>query len=271
MIGIYDYSNYSTFLKELLAERQKQNKAYSLRAMALSLGVSHSTLSDVMKGKKNLSEETAEIMAQNLKLNGRKARYFNTLVKLQTTKNKDFKQILLNQLKVLNPKLREHFDVDMDSYRFMTEWYYPAILEMTHLTGQKLTPETIVQRLEISLEVANSALLLLQRLKLLEKTDDGFYKKTKNQFKFQSGEQTSSSLKKYYHQMLNRVQENLRTQPPQERIIGAENFPISLDDYSEAQDIIELCFQQILELSKRSQNKTQVCHLGIQLIKLTKD
>lgn len=75
--------------------------------MALSIGISASTLSDVVNGHKNFSEEMTHEVSTKLKLVGRKARYFNALVQFETTKNQELKLLLLNQLRVLNPKMRE--------------------------------------------------------------------------------------------------------------------------------------------------------------------
>lgn len=264
---IYEHSSYSKYLKALLFERQSLNKAYSLRAMAQNIGVSASTLSDVINGRKNFSEEMAQTVASKLKLSGRKTKYFMALVQYETTKNEELKLLLLNQLRVLNPKLREHFDFNMDQFRFMSDWYHMAILEMTYLPQQSFKPEDLAKSLGITETQAKEALVLLQRLELLEPTDSGSYQKTKKQFKFQSST-ANLALRKFYHQMLGKAQESLHTQTPQEKMIGTETLPLNVEDLPAAKDIIEFCFQQMLELSKRSQNRTHVYHLGIQFFQL---
>lgn len=267
---IYEYSSYIKYLGATLESKQATNPAYSLRAMSRDLGVSPSTLSDVLKGKKNFSEQTAYEVGLRLSLSGKKFKYFTTLVQMETTKNEEMKLLFLNQLKVINPKLREHFDVNVDQFRFMSEWYYPAILEMTHLTYIQINPESLAHSLVITPTQAKEALELLVRLELIEPTENNSYKKTKNQFKFQAGS-PNQALRKYHHQMLARAQDSLQTQTPNEKLVGSETIPMNIDDLALANDIIEGCFQQILELSKRSQDRTHIYHLGIQFFQVTRD
>lgn len=266
---IYEYSSYYKYLKAVLADRQESNRAYSLRAMAKSLELSPSTLSDVLNGRKNLSERTAHEVALKLKLTGRKVKYFNTLVQFESTKNEELRLLLSNQLRVLNPKLREHFEVNVAHFRFMSDWYHTAILEMTYLPGQAMDPESLAQSLGITVTQCKEALDLLQRLELLEPTENGSFQKTKKQFKFQAGS-PNQALRKFHHQMLGKAQESLCTQTPAEKLVGSETVPLNVEDLEEANDIIEGCFQHILELSKRSQNRTHVYHLGIQFFQITK-
>lgn len=268
---IYDYSSYSIYLKATLAARQAANSAYSLRAMAMALGVSASTLSDVINGKKNFSEQTGNEVGIKLKLTSKKLKYFNTLVQLELTKNEELKILLLSQLKALNPKLREHFEVNVDQFKFMSDWYFSTILELTYLTHIKISAESLVQCLNITSTQAKEALEILQRLELLEPTLDGeSFQKTKKQFKFQAGS-PSKALRKYHLQMLTKAQESIETQTPEEKLIGSETIPLNVEDLGEANDIIESCFQQILELSKRSQNRSHVYHLGIQFFQTSKN
>jgi len=267
---IFEYASYSQYLKKVLEDRQSTNASYSMRAMAQNLGLSASTLSDVMKGRKNFSERTARQVAEKLKLSGRKVRYFQTLVHFETTKDEELKLLLAGQLRVLNPKLREHFEVSVDQFNLIADWYNAAILEMTYLKDQPMDPESVAQRLDISITQAKESLNLLQKLDLLDPLGNQRFQKKKSQFLFQS-EISNQALRKYHHDMLAKAQTSLQTQSPKEKMVGSETIPLNIEDLQEAKDIIEGCFQQILELSKRSQNKTDVYHLGIQMFRLTKE
>lgn len=265
---IFEHADYKAYLKALLDERKASNKAYSLRAMAESLGVSASTLSDVMAGKKNFSEETATDVADKLRLTGKKKKYFSALVQFQTTKDEDLKSILNAKLKVLNPKLRNHFDITIDRFNLMAEWYHTAILEMTHLDRKKMTPETIATELQISVDQAKSAIELLLRLELIQATGNHHYKKANGKFQAQS-EIPNEALRRYHYQMLSKAQESLRAQSPQEKFVGSETIPLNSKDLPKAIDIIESCFQQLLQLADDSLDRDHVYHLGIQAFKLT--
>lgn len=267
---IFEYMSYSQYLKNVLADRQNQNPSYSMRAMAQNLGVSVSTLSEVMGGRKNFSERTARQVGERLKLSGRKIRYFQTLVHFETTKDEQLKLLLAGQLQVLNPKLREHFEARVDQFNVIADWYNAAILEMTYIKNQPMDPDSVADRLGITPTQAKEALNLLQKLDLLEPLNNHRFQKKKSQLLFQSGI-PNQALRRFHHEMLAKAQTSLQTQSPREKIVGSETVAIHTVDLEEARDVIENCFQQILEISRRSQNKSEVYHLGIQFFRLTKE
>ncbi len=66
---IYEYTNYRSFLKGVLANKNKRNNSYSLRAMASQLRISPALLSGVLNAHRNLSQEKAIEIASALNLN----------------------------------------------------------------------------------------------------------------------------------------------------------------------------------------------------------
>ena len=70
--------------------------------------------------------------------------------------------------------------------------------------------------------------------------------------------------------MLNKAHSAIVEQTNKEKFIGSETFPMASEDLDEAKDIIENCFQQLLQLSTRSKNRNQIYHAGIQMFQLNK-
>ena len=201
-------------------------------------------------------------------MTGRKVRYFTMLVHWESTKDEELKAILANQLQLLNPRLRKQFEVEVERFKLIAEWYHIAILEMTYLNIE-MTSENVADSLGITISQASEALQLLLKLDLLKETGLHRYEKTLKEIFFQS-ETANQALRKYHHQMLAKAQESLYSQSPAEKMVGSETFPMNVEDLPEAKAIIEICFQQILQLSKKSQNRSQVYHLGIQCFQLIK-
>lgn len=239
-----------------------------MRLMATQLGVSPTTLSDVIAGKKHLSDDKASSVAEKLKLNAREARYFRLLVQFQSSKTVETRTDVAAQLRTLNPKLRSDFEIPVDRFTLIADWYHTAILEMTYLERTKLHPQTIAIELGILEEQATEAIELLLRLDLIEALGNGSYRKTNKKFLIQSPT-PNEALRQYHSTMLELAKKSLTTQTPKEKSVGSETIPLSSDDLAEANEIIETCFQQIIQLSERSKNKDQVYHLGIQLFRLT--
>ncbi len=78
--------DYRAFLGIVFLEKKKRNKRYSLRAFAKSLGMSHSYLSSIMNGKKELTLDRAKEIVARLNLDPSEAQFFLELV--QGTSNK---------------------------------------------------------------------------------------------------------------------------------------------------------------------------------------
>ncbi|MFZ3230796.1 MAG: TIGR02147 family protein [Pseudobdellovibrio sp.] len=265
---LYQFTSYSKYLAAELNRRKSLNTLYSLRSMSQQLGISATTLSDVIKGHKKLSEKTALGVSKKLKFGLKETRYFQTLVHYENSQDDNLKKILESQLKVLNPQLRKESEVPDEQYIVLSEWHHVAILELTYLFPKKLNAKIISEQLNIELNQAESALILLEKMSLLEKINDS-YIKTKKQFTF-SNTFANHALRYYHTTMLQKAQAAIVEQTNKEKFVGSETFPLALDDLKEANEIIENCFQQLLQLSERSIQKTHVYYAGIQMFQLNR-
>lgn len=179
MQNIFEHQNYRVILKEVLSERIKKNPAFSLRALAKSFECAPSTLSEVIKGKKNLSIESAQTISNKLSFNPEEAEYFSLLVQLEKTKNPEIKERILNSLMKINPR-QIKLSLDVDQFKFFSDWYHIAIIQMTFSEDGYITPEIIARKLQINIVDADLALTRLLRLKILVKDKDHRYRTTKD-------------------------------------------------------------------------------------------
>jgi uncharacterized protein (TIGR02147 family) len=268
LVMLFNFDSYSKYLAAELELRKSTNPMYSLRSMSLHLGISPSTLSDVIKGKKKLSEKTALTVSKRLKLNLKQTRYFQTLVHYENSQDANLRKVLKTELMVLNPQMRKQFEVQDGHYIVLSEWHHIALIELTYLFPKKLTAAIVSEQLNIEIEQAEAALGLLEKLCFIEKKNNS-YTKTKRQFTFNS-DLGNHALRNFHKTMLGKAQLALVEQTNREKFIGSETFPLSLEDLDQAKDIIENCFQQLLQLSESSQKKTHIYHAGIQLFQLNR-
>ena len=267
---IFDYSDYQQFLRDLLANRISKNSYYSLRSMALAIEVAPSTLSDVMRGKKNFSAKTAAKVSEKLKLKIREKKYFNLLVQYKATKSKEMKSFLEDSLKRVNPRKIEFQDLSPDHFQLISEWYHLPTLELTYLDKFIFNIENVAKALNISTFEAETAINRLKRLDLIEKNINGRYQKTSQHVLVKSNIK-NIALQNYHAQMLDKAKKSLTAQTPGEKCVGSENVSISKENLDEAKIIIEECFQKIIKLSEKQDKKESIYHLGIQFFNLTKN
>lgn len=125
------------FLNEELQKRKSKNSGLSLRTFAKKVGVSHSTLSQILSGKRTLTEKTLKQILGGLSLDA-------TLEKrlLQTFEK--------------NPAC--FMEVTDQALMMTNAWYYDAILELTLVQGFQSDEEWIAHQLGLPIEECKQAI-----------------------------------------------------------------------------------------------------------------
>ncbi|OFZ20479.1 MAG: hypothetical protein A2X94_10730 [Bdellovibrionales bacterium GWB1_55_8] len=90
--SIFDYDDYRAYLRDVLGERRKAKRGYTIAQLSKSLGFSsHAGLAMVLTGKRELRGEYIEKCVKNLKLSLRQQLYFEAMIRadrLSTSKRK---------------------------------------------------------------------------------------------------------------------------------------------------------------------------------------
>ncbi len=267
-MSIFGFSDYRAYLRAILAERAGKNRAYSLRAMAKALGLAPSSLSEMLKGKKNLAASTALDVAERLGLTGSEAEYFVLMTQLGTARKQEVRQKVMYRLQALNSQQPVH-DLSVDVFTAISEWYHLPILEMTYLSGAKLTANLASSRLGISIHQAQAAIDRLLRLELLARDErTGELMKAPDRW-ITSSEAGHRGLRAFHREMLAKAASALETQDNREKFVGSETFALDPAQLPAAREILEEAFQKIVALAGSGKARSDVYHLGIQLFNLT--
>ena len=132
------------------------NRRYSLRAFAQRIGVDSSTLSRLFSGKRAVTKDMFDKIADRIGLDPEQRAPFRSSIADYNSRI-DEKYRLLSQ----------------DTYRLIADWYHFAILELMK-TGQfKSDPRRIAKQLKISVPQVNSALERLKRVGFLTQNKKG--------------------------------------------------------------------------------------------------
>jgi transcriptional regulator with XRE-family HTH domain len=139
-----------------LARRCAGNPRYSLRAFAKGLGVDHATLSQLLRGRRTLTEAMIRRLARRLKLD--EAAIQDHIAVAQRAEGAPREP----------GSLREVRQLTADAASLVQQWQHFAILELTRLDSFKPDSRWIARVLGISIDEVNIALQQLIRLNLLE-------------------------------------------------------------------------------------------------------
>jgi uncharacterized protein (TIGR02147 family) len=170
------YKCYRAFLQDFFNYKKSLRAGFSYRQFAGLVGLkSPNYLQLVIQGKRNLSETTAERLAEALKLNKTETQYFVSLVNLDNAvspadKTKAEKHLYASSKKLLSKILPE------DQQEVLSEWYHLLVRELVFLKDFEPSGEYISRKLNGILspvQAEASFRLLLRTQYLLQK--DGRY------------------------------------------------------------------------------------------------
>lgn len=139
-------------LQEELARRCARNPRYSLRAFARYLSIDHSTLSQLLRGRRRFTSRTIERVGKRLSLSPDMITQF---IDREREPTESWTSRELRQL-------------SRDAALSLAEWHHHAILELTRLANFKPDVRWISRVLDVPVDDVNMAITRLARLGLLD-------------------------------------------------------------------------------------------------------
>ena len=181
------------FVSGALAQKRQRNPSYSLRAMARDLGVSHTYLSLVKNGRKQISAHQAQWMGEALKLDETTLAHFvkSTLQKVSARSQ---------GARTLPKKVAAFLKLEGERAKALPEWFHFAVADLTLTKGFQADEQWIAKRLGITPKQAGQALTRLQKLGLIELTAHGWQKT--NAFLHLPTDRTIAHLRRLHRTMI---------------------------------------------------------------------
>lgn len=172
---LYSYLDYRAFLRDWYEARKAANPRFSHRAFVRRTGQkSPSLLADVMERRRNLTPALLESFTTAMKLPAEEGRFFSLLVELDQSKDAEHRNAAWERISATR-RFREARRVEGESFRYVSEWWYPAIRELALLPGFRADPAWVSRQLRprITEAQATRALDTLFELGLLVQDDGG--------------------------------------------------------------------------------------------------
>lgn len=163
-------------LRDIYAVRSA-NRAYSLRAFARDLGLSHTYLSLLFHDKKRLPASTLRSLSDKLGLSPERVEKVT-----EGRGSGDFSRL------------------ELDTFRLLYRWYYIAILDLVNLTGFTFTVPAIAAYLAIDPDEVREALATLKRLGILHQVK-GKWIKSEERFSIVVPK-SMEAIRAYHRQMI---------------------------------------------------------------------
>lgn len=188
--------SYREILRSKLQEKTDKNRRYSLRAFAKDLGISPALLSQVLSGKRGMSDSMARDVARKLKLGAVQQDYFCDLVAADHAKSEAKKTQAQERLKNYDhTKIKQ---LGLEYFIHIHEWHHYAILEAIGLKDFQASTSWLAKKLNTEEIRIRIAVERLEEVGLLKITPEGKWLDTHAHLEIrQDAEATKLALRQY--------------------------------------------------------------------------
>ncbi len=270
----------SSILKLYFDRKKKKTKSFSVRSLAKKIGVSKSHLADILNGHSRLPVKLLQPILEALEVESERYLEFLSLtlepeqaeiLKLFLPNISELKTKTTISRKVKNRTGDAPYAHEIPHDRFLSNWLYPAILDLTLTKDYDGTSQYLARRLEISnvtTEIILRDLISMGHLK----HEDGCWKKTNKKVKY-AGASSLANLQHFHLQMLDKAKNLLlkESHPEAVKKRWVTSYFLVLADKTVEQakpTLIQQIDQIAAGLSQEEGNN--LYYLGIQLIPVSK-
>ena len=266
--------DYRELLKHEFQNCINKNPQYSLRAFARDLKISPTTLSLVFQGKRALGENCIDQICSALLFDPQQSRIFRAMVLSIDAKTPGVRLRYTKELDLLTQNDKndiQYFDLSVNTFRVISDWFHLAILELLELdeysavkTAQAL--QWMSDRLALDKLQVTQALERLHSLKLIEKKKGKFVKSPRM---LHVGDKVpSEAIRNHHKQYLTKAERALNEQSFNECDFSGIIVPVDVSKIPEAKEMIQ-SFRKKMNKFLRGEKKTEVYRLSINFFKLT--
>lgn len=243
-------------LQAELARRCTNNAQYSLRAFAKFLGVDHSTLSQVLRGKRPLTSRSVRKFAARLGFAAEDIeRWITCEERLARLPDDDV--------------IHEVRRLAQDTASLIADWHHYAILELIHVNDFKPDSRWIARVLGISVDEVNVAAQRLLRLGLLEMTGQDRWIDHLGDARTSIKGFAQAAAERFLQQVRRLTLSALRDLPEGSFEYGATTMAIDTARLPEAFAVIERMRKEILAVLAKGAKRDDVYQLEIVLVPIT--
>lgn len=269
MGSIYTYFDYRQYLNDLFTEKRNRNGAFSLRAIAVRIGINSGTLVRVLNGERNISKKLVPLFAEFLKLKGKETLYFTKLIEFNQAKSNEQRRLLYDELLGLRNEYRK--PVNPDKYEYYEQWYNVVIRELLNFFPLAENFDEIAKMVEpeISSSQVKKALTLLQRIKLVKKTDDGHYRPEQN-FVTTGAAWRSVAIESFQKKMMEMGISAFDGMARENRDISTLTMCFSKEGYLKIRHILKRTRDEIAAVEEADKKRNRVYQINFQVFPLSR-
>jgi uncharacterized protein (TIGR02147 family) len=264
--NIFSYNDFRAYISDYQKIRKKNDPSFTNSNICKSLGIpnTRSYLCNVINGRK-VSLTFVERFIKVFELNKDEAKFFRVIVNFNQADNSEEKELFFEQLIALNrtPKTI----IDEDTYNFFSNWRHSvvrAVLDVLDIKDDYKSLAAVVIP-PISPKEACESIKLLQKLKLISRDKNGFWKPSDKSITTNEYVE-DEMIRQYQTQCLELAKTALLKKHKLPQNITTNTISISFDGYKRIQKKLEKFMAEIRSLVHKDTLQSDcVYQMNIQL------
>ncbi|MDB5104889.1 MAG: hypothetical protein JWP91_2578 [Fibrobacteres bacterium] len=268
-MDIFAYSDYRLLLKDLYQERKGKDPKFSHRFIALKAGFkSAGFFYQIVKGKTNISMQSALALAAVFKLKPAEVEYFENLVQFNQSKTQSDKQHFFRKIAAV--KKGKSKTLDERHHELFTQWYYFAVRELLAIQKFKGDYKKLAEALipPISPAEARQAIKVLEKLGLVRITPSGGFERS--DAVISTGDFWSSvAITKFQMDTTELARQSFDRVPSELRNHSTLTLSISNGEYLQIKEELAKLRKRLLELAKGSLLPDRIYQINLNVFPLS--
>ena len=242
--NLFEYTDYRVFLRDYYTGRKQRQPQWGLESWARQLNIrSKSMLGMILNGQRHPGPRLVDSLQSYFRFSKEEGRYFSDLVGVTKNNRNESIQFLLKERLAKSRSSGEFENISLDVFSSMSNWFYPAIRELSALKGFRFDADWISHQLfgRVSPRDVKFALAVLERLGLLAPAGAP---ESLHHLSIADKDTANEAVKRFHETSLDLAKAQIRTAAPEEREYFSSTFAVKESDLPEAK-------RQIREMANR--------------------
>lgn len=275
MLKIFEYTDYRKYLKDYYDDCKNRNQSFSYNGLSIKAGLkSKGTLHDVLHGKRNLSKQSVVKLAMALGLRRNEADYFENLVFFNQATELKERNYFYERMEAVKPDGQEEKEVQQlrkDQYEFYSKWYHSAIRSLIDMYPFKDDYAWLARNVYPAIlpHQAKKSVELLEKLGLIEKKEDEFYKLAQQSITT-GGEVRNLAALNFHKEAMHLAENCLDQLSVDERHISGLTLGFSKETYQNICDEIKTFRSKIIQLVEKDNEADRAYQLNFHFFPITR-
>lgn len=251
------------FLNVYLEWRRTANPRYSMRALALALGVSPPALWNMLKGKRGFSHARLLGIAEKLKLTATERKHLTLLAELEDQAASTPKETTLKRIS-RNRNFVRTLNVPIEKTEEFLLWDLFVLIECFHLTNVPPNARELAELSGLPPERVHTLIGRLLKLGIVEEEADGRYRKVVGSVIGESAVDRSD-FKKIHLEGLRQASEAVGRVPAARRYSVTEMVTLEPGLVGEAKKIVDDALNELHTLQAKSRGAKAIYSVCLHL------